>query len=126
MKLVHLSTQGPLPTSSFDLVSDAGEAIGFTQIRHRPSCNKDLPPEAGNNIYYEIAEPYRGRGYGKVLMDLALAEARRIGLAKVRLTCVDTDPASRHIIESFGAVWLGDFICKQGVRYHLLEIALTE
>jgi predicted acetyltransferase len=126
MRLVHLHTSGPLPASSFDLVNDAGEVIGFTQIRHRPSCNADLPSEAANHIYYAIAEPYRGRGYGKVLMGLALDEARRIGLAKVRLTCLETNPVSRHIIESHGAVRLRDFICKRGDRYHLFEVALAD
>ena len=36
--------------------------------RHRPSCNADLPPEAANHIYYQIAEAHRGRGSGKALL----------------------------------------------------------
>jgi predicted acetyltransferase len=67
MHLVLRDTSGPLPTSSFNLVGDAGEVIGFAQLRHRPSCNDDLPPEASNNIYYEIAETHRGQGHGKAL-----------------------------------------------------------
>lgn len=125
MKLVHLSTSGRLPASSYDLVNDAGEVIGYTQIRHRPSCNEDLPPEAANHICYDIEEPYRGRGYGKALMGLALAEARRIGLDRVRLTVTEDNPVSRHIVESHGAVWLSDFVCKQGETYHLYEVVLT-
>ena len=123
MKLICRHTSGPLPTSSFDLVGEAGEVIGFAQVRHRPSCNADLPPAAGNNIYYEIAKAHRGCGHGKTLMTLVLAEAKRIGLQKVRLTCKDDDPVSRHIMESHGAVLVGDFICARGERYHLLEIS---
>jgi predicted acetyltransferase len=68
-------------------LGDDGEVIGFAQIRHRPYHNADLPREAGNNIYYEIAAAYRGRGHGKTLLELALAEAKRIGLENVRLAC---------------------------------------
>ena len=60
----------------------------------------DLPTEVGNNLYYQIEEPYRGRGYGKALMGLALAEAKRICLEKVRLTVNDDNPDLRQIIEA--------------------------
>ncbi len=125
MRLVQRSTSGPLPTSTYNFVGDTGTVLGFCQVRHRPSCNRDLPPEAANHVYYEIGEPYRGVGYGKELMRLALAEARRIGLHHVRLTVLDDNPTSRHIIESHGAVWLRDFVCAQGRRYHLFEIDLA-
>lgn len=121
MKLVHRITDGPLPTSEFDLVNDAGEVIGYTQVRHRASRNPFMPPDAGNHVYYEISEAYRGRGYGKQLMGLALAEAGRIGLEAVRLTVRDDNPTSRHIIESHGATWLKEFVAANGVRYHLFE-----
>jgi predicted acetyltransferase len=124
MRLIHRSTQGRLPTSTFDLVSEDGAVVGFCQVRHRPSCNADLPPGAGNHVYYEIAEPCRGRGHGKTLMSLALAEAKRIGLDRVRLIVTDDNPASRHVIESLGAVWLQDVTCRQGETYHLYEIDL--
>jgi predicted acetyltransferase len=100
MHLEFRKTYGPLPTSKFELVNDAGEVIGYTRIRHRRSCNDDLPPEAGNNVYYEVAEAHRGRGYGNKLMGLALAEAKRIGLEKAlqrlrQVTEVLTPPSLR-------------------------------
>ena len=64
MLLVHRGTSGPLPTSCFELLGDTGEVIGYAQLRHWPSCNADLPPEAANHINYEIAEPRRGHGHG--------------------------------------------------------------
>jgi predicted acetyltransferase len=102
-----------------------GTALGFCQVRHRPSCNADLPPEAGNHVYYEVAEPYRGRGYGKALLGLALAEAQRIGLERVRLTVLDDNPTSRRIIEMNGAVWLRGFVARTGEACHLFEIDVT-
>jgi predicted acetyltransferase len=80
-------------------VDDAGQVIGFAQLRHRPSCKADLPPEAANSIYYEVAAPHRGQDHGKALLRLLLDEARRIGLERVRLTVTDDNPTSRHIIQ---------------------------
>jgi predicted acetyltransferase len=122
MKLVHRSTSGRLPTSSYDLVDDAGQVLGFCQVRHRPSCNAALPPEAANHVYYEIAEPYRGQGHGKALLALVLVEARHIGLDRVRLTVAD--PTSRHIIEDAGGQLMGEFTARTGELYRLFEISL--
>jgi predicted acetyltransferase len=124
MRLVHRGTSGPLPTSSFDLVDDAGKIVGFAQLRHLPSCNRDLPPEAGSHLFYTIAEPHRGQGHGKVLLRLLLDEARRIGLERVRLTVTDDNPTSRHIIEDAGGVLVGEFTARTGELYRLFEVSL--
>jgi predicted acetyltransferase len=124
MKLVHRITQGRLPASDYDFVDDSGQVIGFTQLRHRPSCNADLPPESANSIYYEIAERYRGRGLGKTLLRLVLIEARRIGLDAVRLTVKDDNPTSRHIVEGAGGQLVGEFVSRTGELYRLFEIKL--
>jgi predicted acetyltransferase len=124
MELVHRITQGRLPASDYDVVNDAGEVIGFTQLRHRPSCNADLPPEAANHVYYEIAEAHRGQGHGKALLRLVLDEARRIGLDAVRLTVKDDNPTSRHIVEGAGGQLVGEFVSRTGELYRLFEIKL--
>ena len=58
-------------------------------------------------------------------MGMALAEAKRIGLERVRLTVLDDNPVSRHIVESNGGVWLRDFVARTGETYHLFEIDLA-
>jgi predicted acetyltransferase len=123
MKLTLRSTSGPLPTSTFDLVDDAGNVLGFCQVRHRPSHNADLPPEAGNNVYYEIDEACRGHGLGKELLGLALQEAKRLGLDRVRLTVREDNPISRHIIaDVYGAQHIGTFTDTKGAAHELFEI----
>jgi predicted acetyltransferase len=124
MHLVHRNTSGPLPVSRFDLANDAGDVIGYAQLRHRPSQNADLPPEAANHIYYEIAEPHRGHGHGKALLGLLLDEARRIGLQAVRLTVMDDNPTSRHIIEDARGQLVAEFTARTGELYRLFEISL--
>jgi predicted acetyltransferase len=59
-----------------------------------------------------------------MLLGLALAEAKRIGLEKVRLTVDDDNPTSRHIVESHGGIWLRDFVRTTGVCTRLFEITL--
>jgi predicted acetyltransferase len=123
MQLVHLSTSGRLPTSTYDLVDDAGEAIGYAQLRHQPSHSADLPEAAANHIYYEIAEAHRGRGHGKELLRLVVDEARRIGLDRVRLTVTSTNPTSRHIIQGAGGQLVGEFVSRTGKLYRLFEVS---
>jgi predicted acetyltransferase len=124
MRLVHRGTSSPLPTSSFNLVSATGVVIGYAQLRHRPSCNADLPPEAANHVYYEIAEAHRGQGHGKTLLRLVLDEARRIGLERVRLTVTDDNAISRHFIEDAGGQLIGEITARRGELYRLFEFSL--
>lgn len=124
MRLVHRHTQGKLLTTRFDLVNDAAEVVGFAQLRHRPSHSDDLPPEAANNVYYEVAAAHRGRGYGKELLRQVLDEARRIGLSHVRLTVTNDNPTSRHIVEDAGGKLVGEFTARNGELYRLFEVAL--
>jgi predicted acetyltransferase len=123
MRLVHRIThQDRMPTSDYDFLDDAGEVVGFAQLRHRPSCSADLPPEAANNVYYEIAPAHRGRGHGKTLLALVLVEARRIGLDRVRLAVDDRNTTSRHIIESAGGQLVNEFARTTGELCRLFEI----
>lgn len=113
------------PTFAYDAMLD-DVAIGYGQIRTRASHNADLPPEAANNIYYMIAEPYRGKGHGKAFFGLLLDEARKLSLAAVRVTVLSDNPVSKHIIEAHGARHLDDFVTAKGETYHLYEIHLSK
>lgn len=123
MELVHRETAGRLPTSTFDLVRE-GAVIGFTQIRHRPSHSRELAPEAANHIYYEVAEPHRGQGYGRALLTLALQEAKRLGLSSVRLTCTTENIASQRVIGGCGANLLKAVMSSDGTKFLLFEVNL--
>jgi len=64
VRLVHRITyQNRLPTSDFDLVNDAGEILGFGQLRHRPSRGADLPDGAESHIHYAIDGPHQRKGH---------------------------------------------------------------
>jgi predicted acetyltransferase len=72
------------------------------QIRHRPSCAADLPAEFANHVYYEVHENYRHRGYGTKLLELGKQQARRLGLTEIVVSCWESNPASKRIIEKNG------------------------
>ncbi len=56
----------------------------------------------GGHIGYAIRPSFRGRGFGKQLLAMALPVAREAGLRGVLLTCLDTNLASIRIIEANG------------------------
>ena len=56
----------------------------------------------------------RKKGYGTLILKLALKKAREIGLKKVLLTCSDTNVGSRKIIEACGGIQEDSFTKEDG------------
>jgi predicted acetyltransferase len=106
MQLVHRNTSGPLPTSTY-VLQDAGEDVGFIQIRHRPSHGAGVPEACASHIYYEVREDRRRRGYGSKLLALGKGEARRLGLEAIVVGCFAINPTSKRIIESNSGILQG-------------------
>ncbi len=99
LHLVSKGLSGKLPTSEFVLMED-DVRVGMIQIRHQPSRSATMPVDFASHIYYEIDPAFRGKGYGKKILELGLAEARNIGLREVIITCDASNVASRKIIEA--------------------------
>ncbi len=57
--------------------------------------------EAGH-IGYDIAPSFRGRGYGKQMLKLALPEIKKLGIEKALITADEDNYASRKVIEANG------------------------
>ncbi|MDC7225103.1 MAG: GNAT family N-acetyltransferase [Spirochaetales bacterium] len=58
--------------------------------------------ENGGNVGYAIHPDYRGKGYGKKMLALALEKARLKGLDTVLITCHQDNTGSRGVIEANG------------------------
>jgi len=87
-----------VPFTVFWLV--AGDAfIGEAHVRHE--LNAYLLKEGGH-VGYGIRPSRQRRGYGKLILALALEECRRLGLTRVLLTCLQDNVASARIIEANG------------------------
>jgi predicted acetyltransferase len=77
------------------------EFIGEASIRHELN---DWLLREGGHVGYGIRPSRQRRGYGRLILALALAECRRLGIARVLVTCDDENVASARIIEANGGV----------------------
>jgi predicted acetyltransferase/8-oxo-dGTP pyrophosphatase MutT (NUDIX family) len=80
---------------------EGGEFIGVTGIRHE--LNENLLAWGGH-IGYAVRPSKRRRGYGKLILQLALEKSKEIGISRVLVTCSPENVASRKIIESNGGI----------------------
>ena len=86
----------------FWLVDDgAARFIGEVKLRHRLN---DALLLRGGHIGYGIRFSEWGRGYGTVMLGLALEKAREMRLSPVLITCNDDNLASARVIEKNGFV----------------------
>ena len=79
---------------------DEEEYIGQTSIR--PMLCTDYLITYGGHVGYSIRPSRRRCGYGKMILNLALAESRSMNLGKVMVTCDSDNTASKKIIEGNG------------------------
>lgn len=98
-KGLHLPV-GFVPATEFWLV-DKNEFIGRASIRHSLT---EILLKIGGHIGYYIRPSKRKMGYGRTILKLALAEAKKLGLTKVLVTCDFTNLGSQKIIEANGGI----------------------
>lgn len=84
-----------VPYTEFWLI-DKNEFIGRVPIRHHLT---EHLLKLGGHIGYYIRPSKRKMGYGKKILELALVEAKKLGLSKVLVTCDITNLGSQKIIE---------------------------
>jgi predicted acetyltransferase len=89
---------GRVPFSTFWLTLGR-RLIGRSSIRH--DLTADLAHEGGH-VGYDIRPAERMKGYGTLILRQTLEEARRLGIARVLLTCDTDNVASVKIIEKNG------------------------
>jgi predicted acetyltransferase len=89
---------GRVPYSTFWLTSGR-RPVGRSSVRHY--LTPDLEEEGGH-VGYDIRPSERLKGYGKLILRLTLAEARKLGLSRALLTCDTDNVASAKVIEGNG------------------------
>lgn len=75
--------------------------IGRVSIRH--ALTEKLS-QKGGHIGYQVSKLYRNKGYATQILQLALIEARKIGLEKVLLTTYPNNIPSQKVILKNGGV----------------------
>lgn len=76
--------------------------VGYVALRHRLS---EQLLEEGGHIGYGVRPSRRRQGHASRALQLALREARRLGLERVLVTCDHDNEASRLTIERAGGVY---------------------
>lgn len=124
--LKHKETLGRLPTSEYELL-DGDVVVGKIQIRHNPSHGVGIPENMASHIYYEILPEHRSKGYGKQILTLSLAEAKKIGLKEISITCMEDNIGSKKIIEANGGVLVENaMIPEEGKKMLKYQILLSD
>lgn len=77
---------GGVPYSTFWLAAGR-RLIGGSRIRHRLTPQLE---DEGGHVGFDIRPSERRKGYGVLILELTLAEARKSGLSRALFTC-DTD-----------------------------------
>ena len=74
----------------------------MVKVRHRLNENTRIN---GGHIGFFIHPSYRGKGYGKQALSLALDELKKIGESEALITVYPANRASIRIVESNGGIF---------------------
>lgn len=89
-------------------------SIPIGEVGIRTTLN-DFWINRGSQIYYKIRKSERGKGYGNLILELALKEAKKLGFTKVRINCDNNNiPSKKVIINNGGKVDIKDYKTKDG------------
>ncbi len=75
--------------------------IGEVGIR---TTINDFWQNKGSQVFYKIRLSERNKGYGTIMLRLALIECKKLGMKQVRINCDDTNIPSKRIIEKNGGI----------------------
>ncbi len=103
---------GLVPASTFWLVRE-NKILGVCNIRHRLI---EKLRDFGGHIGYSIRPSERSKGYGTLMLKLALEKAKAIGIERVLITCAKDNTASQRLILKNGGVLDSESYSEQAGR----------
>lgn len=99
-------------------------SIPVGEVGIRTTLN-DFWINRGSQIYYKIRNSERGKGYGNIILKLALFEAKKLNFSHIRINCNNNNiPSKKIIINNGGKVDIPDYKTKEGLSTsYIIEIA---
>ena len=86
--------------------------IGEVGIR---TTLNDFWVNKGSQIYYKIRKSDRKKGYGNIILKLALKEAKKMGFKQIRINCDNNNiPSKKVIMNNGGQVNIANYKTKEG------------
>ncbi|HXK37448.1 MAG TPA: GNAT family N-acetyltransferase [Candidatus Paceibacterota bacterium] len=119
LKLIEI-TEHPI-TSTFEIYAK-GERVGRCMLHHEARSESHLPEGFSGHIFYEIFEPFQGKGYAKAALEKLVVAARHIGLPRVFVVVSDENVPSQKVIEGRGAQLIGATMGSDGRYYRRYAI----
>ena len=99
-------------TTSRFILYDNNKPIGEVGIR---TTLNDFWQNKGSQIYYKIRKSERQKGYGNIILNLALNESKKLGFNKIRINCDDNNiPSEKVILKNGGIVDIKSYKTKDG------------
>ena len=99
-------------TTNRYILVDNDKYIGEVGIR---TTLNDFWVNKGSQIYYKIRLSERNKGYGNIILELALKECKKLGFKKVRINCSDSNiPSKKVILKNGGKVDIKSYKTKEG------------
>ncbi len=90
-----------VPNTTYWLMEN-DEVIGCSHLRHELNESLEF---AGGHIGIGIRPSFRGKGLGKLLLELTLNKAREKHIEQVHIHCYQSNIASKKLLESVGAIF---------------------
>ncbi|MFL5753404.1 MAG: GNAT family N-acetyltransferase [Bacteroidia bacterium] len=104
---------GYVPNSTFWLIDEANRILGTIDIRHRLT---DFLMVGGGHIGYGVRPSERNKGYATKMLELSLAEAKKLKIEKALITCDADNLASKNVILKNGGVLYKENILDGAVK----------
>lgn len=97
--------------------------IPIGEVGIRTTLN-DFWVNRGSQIFYKIRKSERGKGYGNIILKLALSEAKKLSFSRIRMNCDNNNILSKKIIiKNGGKVDIPDYKTKEGFSTsYIIEI----
>jgi len=92
---------GLVPQTVFWIVDRSDTAVGMVRVRH---CLNDKLLHCGGHIGFFVRPAWRGQGYAKLALRMALGELRKLGEKRALLTVREDNAASIQTIRACGGV----------------------
>ena len=96
--------------TTYVLVDDNNHIYGAVNIRHELNVRLMV---LGGNIGYLIRPNERRKGYGTLLLKLALKKCELLGMDKALVTCREENVASAGVIENNNGLYEDSRLCEK-------------
>ena len=103
--------EGWVPGTTLFL-EEGGELLGIVNLRHKLT---EALKRYGGHMGYSVRPSSRRQGYGTLLLEAGMVEARSLGIERLLVTCEPTNLGSIRVIENNGGVLQDEFF-HEGVQ----------